>query len=351
MGDMGIICMRRWRRRSIALLALPLALLAADTIYWWVAEQRLGENFAAWVALRRSDGWTITSDAPQRGGWPAAAVLTLPGVSLSGGNAIVPGGLAWRADRLSLEVALARPTILRVSASGEQSLRLGENPAVSYSAGNMLATLPLPPGDQPPASIDFAAAELVIGTPGRDAPDADTRVKSLQAHVDIRPSALAISLAADTLTPPAAVGAVLGPTITSLTVDGALDGPLVPGRTPADSAKAWRDGGGQTTIQRLALRWGPLDLTANGTLALDERLQPKGDGDAKVVGYAETIDACAAHGVISRSAATAAKAVLSLLAHTPEDGGPSDVDVPLSVRHGMLSMRDVPLIRLPELHW
>ena len=67
--------------------------------------------------------------------------------------------------------------------------------------------------------------------------------------------------------------------------------------------------------------------------------------------YAETLDALAAHGVVSRSAATAAKAVLSLLANNPENGGPPDVDVPLKLKYRTLSMRQVPLVRLPELDW
>ena len=76
-----------------------------------------------------------------------------------------------------------------------------------------------------------------------------------------------------------------------------------------------------------------------------------GTGNARVVGYAETLDALATHGVISKSAATAAKAVLSLLAHTPEDGGPPDVEVPLTLQYRTLSMRQVPLLRLPEIDW
>ena len=89
------------------------------------------------------------------------------------------------------------------------------------------------------------------------------------------------------------------------------------GRSPEERAASWRDGGGSLEIQHLALDWGPLDLTASATLALDDQLQPMGAGSARLVGYAETLDALAPHGAISRSAATAAKAVLSLLANTP----------------------------------
>jgi Uncharacterized protein conserved in bacteria (DUF2125) len=119
----------------------------------------------------------------------------------------------------------------------------------------------------------------------------------------------------------------------------------------AERAAAWRDAGGTLEIQRLAVNWGPLDLTGSATLALDDQLQPMGTGSARVIGYAETLDALAARGAISRSAATAAKAVLSLLAHAPADGSPPDVKVPLTLQYRTLSMRQVPLLRLPELDW
>ncbi len=123
------------------------------------------------------------------------------------------------------------------------------------------------------------------------------------------------------------------------------------GRTLAEQAAAWRDGGGSLEVRHLALVWGPLDLTASATLALDDQLQPMGAGSARLVGYAETLDALAAHGAISRSAATATKAVLSLMAHNPEDGSPPDVEVPLTLQYRTLSMRQVPLVRLPEVDW
>jgi hypothetical protein len=43
--------------------------------------------------------------------------------------------------------------------------------------------------------------------------------------------------------------------------------------------------------------------------------------------------------------------VLSLVAHSPEDGSPPDVEVPLTLQYRTLSMRQVPLVRLPEVDW
>jgi hypothetical protein len=76
-----------------------------------------------------------------------------------------------------------------------------------------------------------------------------------------------------------------------------------------------------------------------------------GSGTAHLVGYAEALDKLAAGAVLTKSAATAAKAVLSLLAGSGADDEPANVDVPLTLQYRTLSMRQVPLLRLPELDW
>jgi hypothetical protein len=348
--------MRRRRRLWIILLATPLVLLAADTLYWRLAERNLEDGFTTWLGERRAAGWTANAQPVVRGGWPMAATLIVREVFLKGGDPDIPGGLSWSADRLVLRVSLLRPGLLEVTADGLQRLRLAEQPEVPYTADRLQIALPLQTG-VPPRAADITAHNLRAGMPVGGDGTAGMTVGSLRLHVEFRRAvqsgepATAFSLQAEAISPPPGVARLLGPLISNLTIEGALDGPVPHARSLAERAAAWRDGGGTLDIQRLALNWGPLDLTCSATLALDEQLQPMGAGSARVVGYAETLDALATHGAISRSAATAAKAVLSLLAHNPEDGSPPDVEVPLTLQYRTLLMRQVPLVRLPELDW
>ncbi len=343
--------MKRRRRLWIILLAVPLVLLAADTLYWRLAVGNLKSGFDAWMAQQRVAGWTEQCGTPVRGGWPLAATLSVPAVSMSGGEPGIPGGLTWSADRVVLRVALAQPGRLDIAAGGRQRLRLAGEAEVPYTADRLHLVLPLGPGAWPDFA-DVAADNLRADTPGGEA-----GVGLLRLHLDVQPQArsgqpaIGFRLRAEGIGPPAGVVRPLGPRIASLALEGALDGPVAAGHTLAERAAAWRDGGGSLELRHLALVWGPLDLTGSATLALDDQLQPMGAGSARMVGYAETLDELAAHAVISRSAATAAKAVLSLLAHTPDDGGLPDVEVPLTLQFRTLSMRQVPLVRLPEVDW
>lgn len=344
--------MRRGRKLWIILLATPFMLLAADTLYWWIAIRNLEHGFADWEAQTRAAGWSEQHGTPMRGGWPLAATLIVPTMSLARGGPDSPGRQAWNADRLVLRVALALPGRLEIEAAGRQRLRLAGTAEVPVSADRLRLVLPLGAGPWP-GFADVTADNLHAETPV----GGDAGVKSLRLHLDFRPEAqsgepaVAFSLQAETISPPSGIARPLGPRIANLEMNGALNGPVPVGRTLAEQAAAWRDGGGSLEIRHLAVVWGPLDLTATATLALDDQLQPMGAGSARLVGYAETLDALAAHAAISRSAATATKAVLSLMAHNPEDGSPPDVEVPLTLQYRTLSMRQVPLVRLPELDW
>ena len=79
----------------------------------------------------------------------------------------------------------------------------------------------------------------------------ELKTRRIRARRDFSVSAEAIAL-------PASVKWPLGPNISSLSLDGALNGPMPPVRNITGWAEAWRDGGGslKISISRLAgARW------------------------------------------------------------------------------------------------
>lgn len=349
---------RRLRRSTVALwlAASVLAVAAGHFVYWRWATERLESGFATWAAARRTEGWTVRADPPRRGGWPLATVLTIPRFAVAGGQPDIPGGLAWSVDRLTLTVALLHPHSLSIGADGQQRLRLGAWPEIPYTADRLRAEVPLEPG-LPTHSAELDGAGLRAGLPtGPDAAGALTAGR-LRFHLDRRPAApqgepaLAVSGTVEDVRLPLDLTWTLGGRIASLALDGALDGPLPRRPGLARRAVAWRDGGGSLEIQRLALDWGPLALTGSATMALDAQLQPMGTGTARIVGYAETLDALAGAGAIRPGVATAAKAVAALIASPAEAGGPAAIEVPLTLQGRTLLIRQIPLARMPELIW
>jgi hypothetical protein len=336
--------MRFRRRLWIVSLAVAIVLGAAVTIAWYLATRQLMTGFADWQAALRESGWRVDAGEPVASGWPFAATVTVPAVTIDDGARAVPGGVDWSAASVRLRIAAWHPGTLVASVHGRQSLGVGGE-RTEYAAEWMAVAIPLKIG-KPPQSADVTVKRLRVGAGG---------VESLRALLSFPPatspgaSTVGLSLHAEAITLTGEAARPLGSRIGRLGLEAALSGTLAPSRDAKALAASWRASGGSLRIQDFQLLWGPLDFSASGTLALDENLQPEGEGNAHAVGYAETLDALATHAAISRSAATAAKAVLSLLASYPADGGAPSVDVPLTLKDRTLAMHQVPLLRLPQI--
>jgi hypothetical protein len=335
--------------------ALLLAVVIGDTIVWYIAVRQMQAGLVDWVAAARESGWSVAFATPEAGGWPISATLILPHVVLRGGTTDIPDGLAWRAERVLIRLRLLHPLVLQIDARGAQHLRVAYAPDIPYTASRLQLLVPLQVA--PSAQLLHLDSEaLRANVPVAGADDVLT-MNRLNVDAVLHPTApkgqAAVSMVAraDGIGLPSGMKWALGPRISSLAVDGSLNGPLPEAIGLTARATTWRDNGGSVEVRQLETQWGPLKLAATATLGLDPELQPKGVGTARVTGYAATLNDLARNGVMSHSAATTVKAVLSLLADTPENGGPSEVEVPLSLQHRTLSMRQVPLLRFPELDW
>nr|WP_294520612.1 DUF2125 domain-containing protein [uncultured Rhodopila sp.] len=336
-------------RYWIVLAAVPAVLLAADIVYWRMASDRLRGGLKDWIAAQRSQGWEIESGPAALGGWPRAATVTVPSLHMKHTGSDLPGAFEWSSSGLTLSVPLYLPTDVDVSFHGPQHLRIGTVPDTVVTGDTMAAAVPL--GQDVAASFTLRASGL------RAEPASGpwhVTAGLLTARVALAGGAndgIVFTTSAEAIELPSGFRWALGRNISSLSAEGRLNGPFPPAGDIAEQARTWRDNGGSLEIGHLAMGWGPLGLTASATLALDDQLQPMGSGNARIVGYADTLDRLAAAGVLTKSAAIAAKAVLSLLAGTSDTDEPPEVDVPLTLQYRTLSMRQVPLVRLPELDW
>lgn len=348
------------RRRALAprlalgaLLALA-ALGAAHALLWRFMASQLEQGLATWAQVRRAQGWRIEHAAPMRGGWPFAATLTVPGMRIEGGGATLPGGLLFSSDRVVLRVAPPRLNRLVIDFPGAQRLRLGEV-ELPFAAEQLFAVLPLEP-ETPPRAAEITAERLRIGTP-RGAVELRSLSLSLEGSTSATEGepALALRLAAEDLllpAPPAGqAGAVFGRRITSLAADLALSGPVPPGRQPVARAEAWREGGGTLLLNALSLRWGPVGANAAATLALDDALQPMGAGTLRLAGAAEALDALAEAGLVGRRAAATARALVPLLSRPAANGGPPEIEVPVTIEDRTLALARIPVLRFQPLAW
>jgi len=328
------------RKLTIVLPCLLLALLVAGhSSAWFAASQHLNTGFDAWVAQQRAAGWQIDAGTPRRGGWPLAATLIVPDLALSAGPQDAPGHVAWHGERVVLSLTITSPDRLGIDLVGAQSVRVA------------------PGADQP-----FSADRLHLDVPflrNTAAPTATLEIRNLRGPSltiglltgQVVAAAAKLTLASEAIDLPTSIPWALGSHISSLAIDATIEGGLPPpGALPAMAA-AWRDTGGALNISHLALGWGPLGLSATARAGFDDHLQPVGSADLHVIGFARAVEALAKQGVITKDAALAATAVLTLMSHVPQGGGTPEVEVPLTLRERTLLMGKTPLVRIPELIW
>jgi hypothetical protein len=342
-------------RLALGGLLLLALLAAAHTLLWRAMARELEQGFAAWAEMRRAQGWQVEHGPPVRGGWPLAATLLLPSLRVEGGNRTIPGGLAWQSEQVVLALSPPRLDRLRVEMLGPQRLRLGTE-ELRFAADRLQATLPLEAGVIPrEAAIEAERLRLAHATGPIEVRRALLEIETSSTATESEP-ALELRLSAQRLDLPFTpsgngAGGVLGRRIELLSADASVTGPIPAGRHPTLRAEAWRDAGGTLELRAFQIQWGPVGASAAATLALDDMLQPMGAGTLRVTGAGEALTALTEAGVVPRRAAGTARGVLALLSRTPEDGGPPQVEVPVSLEDRTLAVARIPVARLAPLTW
>ena len=337
------------RARALVLAALVLLLPVVDWVACLALRHRMRAEYAAWVATVSAQGWVVHSQDVAEGGFPFGATLTLTGFALSGGHAMLPGGLDWHAERVVVSAGLAHPTRLSVEPQGEQIVRLASARAVVFSAERLVASVPL--GRQTVDRLALEADGLTAGL-----------VQSRQRQ-DLQIEHLSLSLQANRrgaghVTAAAAIGASgielpdntrwpLGDRVKSFECALDLTSPALSGAAAIDQARAWRDWGGALNVHDLRLEWGPAELRAQARLGLDGDLQPAGSGTAVVTGWAQAVDALAAGGSMQTGMAQTVKIVLGMMA----PGGGGALTLPLTLKDSTLSVGKIPLAQLRAIRW
>ncbi|MGI4978557.1 MAG: DUF2125 domain-containing protein [Janthinobacterium lividum] len=328
-------------RRLVPLLALlPVLLVPAA---WLAAEWRLQAGVRDWAAAREREGWTVRAGPAAWAGFPFEAALVLPNVALSSPpDGTAPGWLEWSVARLELRVAPLHPATLLLLPRGPQRLRLAPLPAVAVDATDARIAVPLR-NASPGTEAAVTAAALRLALPGGASAATDALSLSLALHPGAGRDAAAASVRLD-----AAEVALPGlpATLRTLSLAGAVEGPLALRPTPAATAAAWRDGGGRVVVQRLETRWGDLAATGTATLALDGALQPSATATLRLSGYDAALDALAKSGTIGAGTARVAHAVLGLMAQ-PD----ASVALPVTWRDGTVAAGQIPLLRTPPATW
>ncbi len=340
--------------RRIA-VALPLVAILGYAVFWFTVAGVAEKQVRAWTQAQAAHGITITHGAFATGGFPFRV-----DVRIAAPAAAWPGG-TWRGPELMLSAAPWDWRRLNWRADGVHDVtwtgKDGKVQKASLTARHLEGWGEAGRGGLPrvEAWLTEGALELPDTAPGGPVTARGLLVHILPPGPDDAPAAgdatprLPISIDAKGVTLPPGLGTVLGHGIDRLTLEMSLNGPVGKGPWP-EPALAWRDAGGVLEIKQLGIVHGPLNLTGEGTLAIDPVGQPEGAFTARVTGFAETVEALRKAGIVENRAADAVQVILGLLSKGPA-GGPRTLDVPMTLQDRTFSLGAVPLLRLKPVDW
>jgi len=331
---------------GVALIAVFVALYSAG---WLFLAHRARGAVDAYVAREHDRGIDLSIATRTVVGFPFWIEVRLTGIVAQGlphvpdGRLTVPTASAWARPW--------QPEAWRFALLGGATID-GPKGHVGVELLGGHANAVLGPGATPGGDVvDLHVDNIVVDSGDRELKGA--RVRLTLRLPPVAPRAheeplFSLSLQAHQVTLPSAV-APLGQEIDHLQLDGTWRGPLPPGKLP-DALAAWRDDGGTIELQNIDLGWGPLGLSADGTLALDKDLQPLGAFSARVMGYDAILDALVASGGIRQNDASLARMGLSMMAQRGADGTPQ-LKTPVTVQDGSIFLGPARLMKLAKVSW
>jgi hypothetical protein len=351
------------RRRLLVALVIVSAVSAGVVVYWHYASDAFRDGIENWTAARRAEGIQASYGSVVMRGFPfrLQAVLKEPVVSrpVSGTAATLGRDLVWewRGSELGISVRPwnTKRVDLHFPGTNQISLPFGERGRTFFAAaGQANATVDLDKAGLPAsADLDFDDLDL-LSENGEETLSVARMEVSAVSHTFESPThqnaTFDLSFVGRGIELPKQSNPPLGSYLAVVECESSLMGAIPPG-PPEQAARAWREEGGTIEVHRLHLEWGPLEIEAGGTLALDSNLQPIGALSAIVRGYSETIEALVAGGMVQPADGDTAKQVLSLLARQPKHGGPPELTVPVTLQNGWIYVGPVALARVQPISW
>ena len=340
---------KRW---IIGGACLAVLLGTAYTGYWFWLAQTFEQNLALWIDQQRAMGYRISYSADTPNGFPFSVteLLVEPAVESHSGST------PWRLRTESLRVSIAPWSPFRVRLNDGYVMnyfldwgKTDDQHSTKILVGSSRAGVTFADDGAAPV-VDFRL-EPVFAFEGKQRV---ALLHNLQGRIEtIVPGGGSSSSPAFSVNVGSAhfddlIQSPLGQDFSRVAIEGRITGAVSQG-TLVDALDAWRDDGGTIELTRLAAVWGPLAVTANGTLALDPQLQPIGAFTAEVRGHNEAIDAAVAGGFMTSAQGTAAK--LWINARAEKDDGGFKVKLPLTIQDGFLSMGPIKLAQVPKISW
>lgn len=340
-------------RIGLTVLVVMISVAVVYVLFWWGMAYQFRETVNGWVELRRAEGYQVKHAGFRLSGFPLLLRMEMKEPAFAAGGDTP--SWSWRGDKAVVEAYPWNPWRVTVGLAGEYRLDVVQKGGpVTYTGAAEEFTARFPTGGGRPPQGELTVRNFSLsdaGTARAAAARAVIKIDRLSSgNVDYRTPTVAFRLEAEGVKAPGILALPLGGDISLLAVEGSVLGAIPPGPWP-EALTVWRDAGGTLELKRLDTVLGPLTLNAGGTMALDASAQPIGAFTAKVQGFFETVEELRKGGFISGKDAVTATAVLGAMARKSRDGGPTTLNLALTIQDRRIYAGPVAFAELPAIPW
>ena len=335
--------------RTTLIVTLTIALfagLAGGYVWYWnQLADGLHDSLKIWLGQRRAEGFVAESGPVTLSGFPLSVTANIASLELGRSEKGDPGYWRWQAKNITATLKPRQPWLIHIQTTAHQSSEF-------VDTKNQLRTLKI--------VARVAKGIVEIGSDGRLAA-VSTRFEALGLTGTALPGPVLaaglkasinflrdtrIDIQGDSLRLPREIDPLFGENMDVLRAKATITGPL-PRNWSRTEITAWRDEGGTIDLTRGRIKWGDLDITANGTFALDARMRLQGSGTASMQGHNESIKVLTERSMITPLNAAALTIGLNLLGQQDKD----TVKLPFSAQNGQLKVGAVSAAILKPLQF
>ncbi|MCZ4281637.1 DUF2125 domain-containing protein [Kiloniella laminariae] len=322
-------------------------ILLLAVAYWFWAAKQMETGLSHWVEKQQARGFEITHGTLALSGFPFVVKASLATPKIRS-----PEGWSWQTERLVAEAAPWSPLSMTLDLSQEHLINglPYQEPAIRIQSNRATATARITlKGELLHARLQ--ADDLFILREGHHS----LEIASLDSTLGpLRPASggatlqeFDITLNAQDVSHPELEKTPLKGPISQLQLQGTLYGDLP--KAKLDKAlHIWRDSGGFLSLHDASLRWGPLLVDARGKLALDIRLRPEGKLDSRIEGADGVVEQMEKSGLLNKGQSFGMRLSLAALGKN-NSRGRHEINVPLLLQDGWLSLGPIALLPLPPL--
>ncbi|MDP3961745.1 MAG: DUF2125 domain-containing protein [Pseudorhodobacter sp.] len=321
-----------------AVLAVVLGLALAWGGIWLLAAEGLKRASESWFAAQTANGRTASHGSLDVTGFPGRFALTLTAVSL----ADPATGTGWQTPAIRITSPSYMPWHLTATLPGPLAI-FTPSEIITLTATGLQADLSLTPIPALPLDAITVEGDKLRATSSQGWQLDANHARLVTAKDPAQPNTHSISLTLKGLTPdPALIAALAGqsdlpPRLDLVQID------AVATLTAALDRHAYQT---HPTLTNLSLNdstlhWGPLALTASGTIKADPQGRAEGRIALRLEHWQQALIAARAMGLIRAELAPTLARALTLLAL--QSGNPDILDLPLTLQSGYVSLGPIPL--------